>query len=69
MQTPELVTKAEELGLTNVGRMTRKDIIYNILKSQAKGGDDIFGEGVLQIIPDIPCDPDDAIDVIKNITK
>ncbi|WP_406042310.1 transcription termination factor Rho [Succinimonas sp.] len=52
MQTPELVTKAEELGLTNVGRMTRKDIIYNILKSQAKGGDDIFGEGVLQIIPD-----------------
>ena len=52
MQTPELVTTAEELGLTNVGRMTRKDIIYNILKSQAKGGDDIFGEGVLQIIPD-----------------
>ncbi|MEE1285645.1 MAG: transcription termination factor Rho [Ruminobacter sp.] len=50
--TQELVTIAEELGLEGIGRHSRKDIIYNILKATAKKGEDIYSEGVLQILPD-----------------
>ncbi|MGN1394633.1 MAG: transcription termination factor Rho [Succinivibrionaceae bacterium] len=52
MQTPELVAKGEELGLEGIGRQARKDIIYNILKVLSKNGEDIYSEGVLQILPD-----------------
>lgn len=52
MQTPELVAMGESLGLEGIGRQARKDIIYNILKVHAKNGEDIYSEGVLQILPD-----------------
>ncbi len=52
MQTADLVSLGESMGLDNIGRMARKDIIFNILKAHAKSGEDIFGEGVLQILPD-----------------
>lgn len=52
MQTAELVSLGESMGLDNIGRLARKDIIFNILKAHAKSGEDIFGEGVLQILQD-----------------
>ena len=52
MQTADLVSLGESMGLDNIGRLARKDIIFNILKAHSKSGEDIFGAGVLQILPD-----------------
>ena len=43
----ELVNQAESMGLENVARLRKQDIIFAILKSHAKGGENIFGGGVL----------------------
>ena len=48
----ELVTLAESMGIENMARARKQDIIFSILKSHAKGGEDIFGSGVLEILPD-----------------
>jgi transcription termination factor Rho len=48
----ELIKIAVELGLENTSRMHKKDIMFGILKLLAKKGDDIFGGGVLEILPD-----------------
>ena len=48
----ELVEIAEKLGLENVGRVKKQDIIFQILKKQADDGIDIFGGGVLEILND-----------------
>ncbi|MDD6177435.1 MAG: transcription termination factor Rho [Succinivibrionaceae bacterium] len=52
MPTADLVALGESMGLDNIARLARKDIIFNILKAHAKSGEDIFGEGVLQILQD-----------------
>ncbi|MAT52674.1 MAG: transcription termination factor Rho [Porticoccaceae bacterium] len=48
----ELVQIGEEIGLENVARSRKQDIIFNILKRHAKSGEDIYGDGVLEILPD-----------------
>ncbi|GBL03893.1 transcription termination factor Rho [Glaciecola sp. KUL10] len=48
----ELVKLAEDMGLENLARARKQDIIFSILKSHAKGGEDIFGDGVLEILQD-----------------
>lgn len=48
----ELVALAEQMGLENLARARKQDIIFSILKSHAKGGEDIFGDGVLEILQD-----------------
>ena len=50
--TPELLEIAKEIGLDNVGRMRKQDIIFAILKRHAKSGEDIYGDGVLEILQD-----------------
>ena len=45
----ELVNLAEEMGLENMARARKQDIIFSILKTHAKSGEDIFGDGVLEI--------------------
>src|SRR6056300_1335414 len=47
-----LVDTAHEMGLENVSRTRKQDIIFSILKSHAKKGEDIFGNGVLEILQD-----------------
>jgi len=49
---PELVEIAESMKLDNVARAKKQDIIFAILKSHAKSGEDIFGDGVLEILQD-----------------
>lgn len=49
---PELIKLAQSLEIENVGRMRRQDIIFSILKGQAAKGEDIYGDGVLEILPD-----------------
>ncbi len=48
----ELVEIAQSLKLENVSRAKKQDIIFSILKAHAKNGEDIFGEGVLEILQD-----------------
>lgn len=49
---PELIQIAEGMGIENVARSRKQDVIFNILKRHAKGGEDIFGDGVLEILQD-----------------
>ena len=49
---PELVEMAESLGIENVARARRQDIIFSILKVTAKSREDIIGEGILEILQD-----------------
>ena len=48
----ELVKLCESLGLENLARLRKQDIIFAILKAHAKSGEDIFGDGVLEILQD-----------------
>jgi len=49
---PELVDLLKSMGGDHTSRMRRQDIIFSILKAQAKKGEDIFSEGVLEILQD-----------------
>ena len=48
----ELVEVAESLGLEDLGRLKKQEIIFRIFKKQAKEGVDIYGGGVLEILND-----------------
>jgi transcription termination factor Rho len=48
----ELVALAESMGLDNLARSRKQDIIFSILKAHAKNGEDIYGDGVLEILQD-----------------
>ena len=41
-----------QMGLENLARLRKQDIIFAILRHHAKSGEDIFGGGVLEILPD-----------------
>jgi transcription termination factor Rho len=49
---PELIELLKEMGGDHSSRMRRQDIIFSLLKAQAKKGEDIFGDGVLEILQD-----------------
>ncbi len=40
------------MGLDHLARLRKQDIIFAILKAHSKKGEDIFGEGALEILPD-----------------
>ncbi|MBD1400662.1 transcription termination factor Rho [Pelovirga terrestris] len=48
----DLIALGKELGLEEIGGMRRQDLIFNILKATAAQKNAIFGEGVLEILPD-----------------
>lgn len=48
----ELIELAGTMGIDNIARMRKQDIIFTILKAHAKSGEDIFGDGVLEILQD-----------------
>ena len=50
--TQELLDIAKEIGLDNIARQRKQDIIFSILKRHAKSGEDISGDGVLEILQD-----------------
>ena len=52
-KTPsELIGLAQELGIENIARMRKQDMIFAILKVIAQSKQDIIGDGVLEILPD-----------------
>ncbi|HIG92229.1 MAG TPA: transcription termination factor Rho [Methylococcaceae bacterium] len=48
----EIVAIADTLKLENVARSKKQELLYAILKKQAKSGEDIYGDGVLEILQD-----------------
>ncbi|MGQ0657160.1 MAG: transcription termination factor Rho [Chromatiales bacterium] len=48
----DLITVAEDLGIEGAARSRKQDVIFGILKAQAKKGDEIWGDGVLEILQD-----------------
>jgi transcription termination factor Rho len=48
----ELVELASQIGIENHARTRKQDIIFSILKAHSKSGEDIFGNGVLEILQD-----------------
>ena len=48
----ELLTIAEGMGIESLARSKKQDVIFNILKTHSNSGEDIEGEGVLEILND-----------------
>ena len=48
----ELLDIAAEVGIDNMARSRKQDVIFSILKRHAKGGEDIYGDGILEILQD-----------------
>jgi transcription termination factor Rho len=48
----DLIALSDEYGLENMARSRKQDIIFAILKAHAKRGEDIYGDGVLEILQD-----------------
>ena len=48
----ELVDMAIADGVDNASRMRKQDVIFAILKNKAKKGDNIFGDGTLEVLQD-----------------
>jgi transcription termination factor Rho len=48
----EVLDIAQELGVENINRSRKQDLIFSILKKKAKEGEEIYGDGVLEILSD-----------------
>jgi transcription termination factor Rho len=48
----ELLDTAREMGLENVGRSRKQEVIAAIVRKLSKNGEDIYGEGTLEILQD-----------------
>ncbi len=47
-----LVEMAEALEIENVSRMRKQELMFAIMKKRAKAGEQVFGDGVLEVLPD-----------------
>jgi transcription termination factor Rho len=52
LHVSEVLKQAEELDIENVGRMRKQELMFAIIKKRAKTGEQIFADGVLEILPD-----------------
>ncbi|HEX5514550.1 MAG TPA: transcription termination factor Rho, partial [Gammaproteobacteria bacterium] len=48
----ELIAMADSFGIEGMARSRKPDLIFAILKAHAKNGEDIYGDGVLEILQD-----------------
>ena len=52
-QSPQAILQlAEEMGLEDIASKKKQDLIFSILKEKAKEGEEIEGDGVLELLPD-----------------
>ena len=52
-KTPaDLVSMAEEIGVESASTLRKQDLLFAILKVQAENGDQIMGEGTIEVLPD-----------------
>ena len=52
LHVSEVLKQAEELGIENTGRMRKQELMFAIIKKRAKAGEQVFADGVLEILPD-----------------
>lgn len=52
LPSTKLTEIAEQVGVDTRSRVHKQNLIFSILKKHAKKGDDIFGDGVLEVLPD-----------------
>ena len=52
LPVPELLNMAQEMGLENLARSRKQEVIAAILRKHAKNGEDIYGDGTLEILQD-----------------
>jgi len=48
----ELIKMGESLEIDNVARMRKQELMFAIMKKRAKAGEQVFGDGVLEVLPD-----------------
>ncbi|HTQ76874.1 MAG TPA: transcription termination factor Rho [Burkholderiales bacterium] len=52
LHVSELLEKATQNGVDGANRMRKQDLIFAMLKNQAKKGESIYGDGTLEVLPD-----------------
>ncbi|GGH55930.1 transcription termination factor Rho [Comamonas phosphati] len=52
LHVSEVLKQAEALEIENVGRMRKQELMFGIIKKRAKAGEQVFADGVLEILPD-----------------
>jgi transcription termination factor Rho len=52
LPVPELLNMAQEMGLENLARSRKQEVIAAVLRKHAKNGEDIYGDGTLEILQD-----------------
>jgi transcription termination factor Rho len=48
----EVLKQAEALEIENTGRMRKQELMFAIIKKRARAGEQVFADGVLEILPD-----------------
>ena len=52
LHVSKLLEWALDLGIENANRMRKQELMFAILKRRAKEGEQIFGDGTLEVLPD-----------------
>ncbi|HEU0097710.1 MAG TPA: transcription termination factor Rho [Allosphingosinicella sp.] len=48
----DLVAMAEELGIEGASTLRKQELMFSILKVQAENGEEIMGQGTIEVLPD-----------------
>ena len=48
----DLITMGEALEIENVARLRKQELMFAIMKKRARAGEQVFGDGVLEVLPD-----------------
>jgi transcription termination factor Rho len=48
----EVLKQADALEIENTGRMRKQELMFAIIKNRARAGEQVFADGVLEILPD-----------------
>ncbi len=52
LHVSEVLKQAEALEIENTGRMRKQELMFAIIKKRARAGEQVFADGVLEILPD-----------------
>ncbi|CAM5222976.1 Transcription termination factor Rho OS=Castellaniella defragrans OX=75697 GN=rho PE=3 SV=1 [Castellaniella defragrans] len=52
LHVSQLLDMAAELDIENANRLRKQELMFAIMKRRAKQGEQIFGDGVLEVLPD-----------------
>ncbi len=47
-----LITMGEALEIDNVARLRKQELMFAIMKKRARAGEQVYGDGVLEVLPD-----------------